>query len=36
MTDPSLEDADVRDNTVTKWRWSLLEWLDRRYRSDED
>lgn len=36
MTDPSLEDADVKDNTVSEWRWSLHEWVHRHFGSDED
>ena len=35
MTEPSLEDADVKDNTVSKWRWSLRAWFDRRFRSEQ-
>lgn len=36
MTDPSLEDADVKDNTVSEWRWSLIGWIHRRLGNDND
>jgi hypothetical protein len=36
MTEPSLEDADVKDNTVSEWRWSLTEWVHRRFGSDKN
>lgn len=36
MTEPSLEDADIKDNTVSKWRWSLIEWIHRRFGDGDD
>jgi len=36
MTDPSLEDADIKSNGVKKWRWSLIEWVNSRFTNDNE